>query len=786
MAYTEEQLIGALRKADAAGDTAAAKAIAQRIKGMRTPAPDFKSSVTASVDSTAPDAATAAPDGWKYGAARDTAFGARSVLQGAGGLLGAVGGDAFNHYLVDPVRRALHTPTMSELITGEGVAPTPSYRDSAAALADRMNLPKAQTSGDRVLGDVGEGLTGTAATIGLGGLLNAGRQVASTVAPSVMQRLGGFLTAQPVLQGVSTATGTGAASATREAGGGQGAQLLAGLAGGLAPAATQATAAATTRGLLRGNNASQVQNNIGLFRTGGTTPSVGQATGNRRTQALETLLATVPGGAGPMAAKATAQASQVSSRLDDMAGMLTPRGASVTPTQAGSAISKGITGPDGFLAETKKVSGQLYDNLDAAIAPDTRVDVSNVTKALSELNAEIPGAPSVSKFFQNGRIQGIEGGLLNDTQGVDALLTQPGMQEKADAYRQYLQGRAQQAAARNEQRRIMQPGASNFEPVATPQQIDEDVRATLGNMVDSKLPYEALKKLRTLVGNELENYSIASDVPRSKWKSVYGALSKDLEAVAGQSPEAKRAWDRANTYYNARVKRIEAIDHVIDKSGGGEKIYNAAFSGIKDGATTLRAVMQSLPGDAQKEVASAFVRRMGKAVGSQQNDAGDAFSMGTFLTTWANTSPEARRVLFDRFGPNYSRDMDRIAKMANNVRDGSKVFANPSGTGRVNAMVGAIGTTGSTIGTLIATGHPGLAAGATAAAGGAYAGTNWLARKMTDPAFVGWLAMSTGLPLGAIPSQAAMLRQIGEKKKDPDYAAAADWLEQHGKDNGGK
>lgn len=738
-----------------------------------TSRPDF-SGVSGSVDSTEGNPADYAPDGWKYGAGRDAAFSGRSLLQGAGGLVGALGGDAFNHYITNPVARAI------------GAQEVGTMRDQGAAIADNLNLPKAQTAGDRVLSDVGEALTGTGLTLGLGGLLNAGRGAVSTVAPTVRNRLADFLTAQPVLQGVSTATGTGAASATRESGGGQGAQLLAGLAGGLSPGIGQMTAAATTRGLLRGNNASQVQGNINMFRTGGTTPSVGQATGNRRTQALETLLATVPGGAGPMAAKASTQAGEVASRLDDLASTLTPRGASVTPTQAGNTIAKGVTGPQGFLAETKKVSDQLYDNLDSAIAPDTRVDVSNVTKALSELNAEIPGAPSVSKFFQNGRIQGIEGGLLSDTQGVDALLTQPGMRDKADAYRQYLQGQAQAAAARNAQRKITQPGASNFEPVATPEQIEADVRATLGNMVDSKLPYEALKKLRSLVGKEIENYSIASDVPRSKWKAVYGALSKDLEEVANQSPEAKRAWERANTYYNARAKRIEAIDHVIDKSGGGEKVYSAAFSGIKDGATTLRAVMQSLPADAQKEVAASFVRRMGKAVGSQQNDTGDAFSMGTFLTNWANTSKEARRVLFDRFGPNYSRDMDRIAKMASNVRDGSKVFANPSGTGRVNAMVGAIGTTGSTIGTLFATGHPGLAAGAAAAAGGAYAGTNWLARKMTDPTFVGWLAMSTGLPLGAIPAQATMLRQIGEKRNDPDYAEAADWLEQNGQDNARK
>ena len=154
------------------------------------------------------------------------------------------------------------------------------------------------------------------------------------------------------------------------------------------------------------------------------------------------------------------------------------------------------------------------------------------------------------------------------------------------------------------------------------------------------------------------------------------------------------------------------------------------------------------------------------------------FSMNTFLTNWANTSPEARRVLFDRLGPKYSQNMDRIAAMASNVRDGSNVFRNPSGTGPLLTMVGAATGAASTIGTLLAQGRIGSAATAATAAAGGYLGTNWLARKMTDPAFVGWLSMATSLPVSAIPAQASMLRQIGERKKDPDYAEAADWLEQ--------
>jgi hypothetical protein len=65
--------------------------------------PDF-SGVTSSVDSTAEKVA---PDGWAYGAPRDAAFGVRSAIQGIGGTLGAIGGDAFNNYIANPIARTL-------------------------------------------------------------------------------------------------------------------------------------------------------------------------------------------------------------------------------------------------------------------------------------------------------------------------------------------------------------------------------------------------------------------------------------------------------------------------------------------------------------------------------------------------------------------------------------------------------------------------------------------------------------------------------------------------------
>lgn len=137
-----------------------------------------------------------------------------------------------------------------------------------------------------------------------------------------------------------------------------------------------------------------------------------------------------------------------------------------------------------------------------------------------------------------------------------------------------------------------------------------------------------MTKLRSKVGREIESGLLMQDVPRSQWKALYSGLSEDVRAAAAAAgPAARQAFSRANSYYNARIDRIEAIEHVIDRAGGPEKVYRAAVSGTEDGATTLRAVMQSISEEGRKVLASAVLRRMGRAINSQQNDTGDAFSV---------------------------------------------------------------------------------------------------------------------------------------------------------------
>lgn len=686
---------------------------------------------------------------------RQVGIGGRAMLRGAYDLSGMLGGD-----LIGAAESAA---------TGQR---TRTSRESADWLADRIGLPRPETPTERVSSDI------TSAVTGGGGVIGIGRGLA-TQTPRAVSGIGRLLASQPATQIASAATGAGAASTTREAGGGTGAQLTAGLIGGMTPSFGVAGVSEALRRTVRGGEAGRatMERNIADFRRVGANPSVGQAAANNRTRGIESLLAGAPTSAGRMGAFAERQAEDIGGGLRGMADDFMPN---ASAERAGMAVKRGVTGEadkPGFVQTSRETANELYRQLDETIPKGSRVDVQSTRAALADLNSMIDGAPSVSRFFQNARLEGIERGLLSDVGGAEAVLTQPGMRENVDAYRQYLQGQAQQIAERNASRKAL--GMNVMESVPSAADIERNIMDTLGNMVDQRLPYEALQKLRTLVGNEIEGATLTSDVPRSKWKALYGALSRDMEAAA-TTPEAKQALSRANAYYNARIARLDAIDAVVNKHGGAEKIYNAVIAGTQDGGTTLRAVMQSLPKDGQRAVTAAIIKRMGLATPGQQGAAGDTFSAQTFLTNWNRLSPEAKRAAFDRHGPRFSADMDKVARVAANIRDGSRVFANPSGTANRAAAIGYYGSLAAS------TGAAAMGAGpvplASLVLGGLSA--NAAARAMTSPRVVSWLARATEMPVSSLPQQVMLLKSQAQASGDEDLAELAAALEQQGNGQG--
>jgi hypothetical protein len=542
----------------------------------------------------------------------------------------------------------------------------------------------------------------------------------------VTKRVLDILGKEQGMQAASNVTGALAGGSAAEAGASPLAQFLASLAGGTVPAVAKAGPAAGVRGTLRGGEEGRQTYNerIQDFADAGVDGvSVGQASGNRRTQAVESGFSKAPGGAGVMARQAEQEAAQIHARVNQIADDLMP---GADATRAGTTIEKGVKN---FVQRFKGEQDFLFSKLDKHIAPQSQVSVRNTREALANLNADIPGAPKLSEWFKNSKIQGIEGAL-------DADLSQP---------RRY-----------------------------TPSQLLDEMwtreSGRASPTVDA-LPWEAVKKLRTLVGNEISNTTIASAVPRDKWKALYGALSTDMEAAAHQAgPEATKAFNRANWFTRAGYDRIESVlDRVTGNAGKTpEAIYKSAVSApeVREGATTANAVMKSLTPEERSMVSAATIRRMGQANPGAQNAAGDAFSTETFLTNWNQFGDDAKRVLFA--DPAARQGLDDIALAAQRIREGSKVFANPSGT----AQAAANYTAGGGLALSLLTGNLGAAAAIAAGVGATNAG----ARLMTNPNFVKWVGQTTRLSPGALPAQLNLLAQQASQWAPEDQAAVYEFI----------
>jgi hypothetical protein len=465
--------------------------------------------------------------------------------------------------------------------------------------------------------------------------------------------------------------------------------------------------------------------------SGITKPSAGQVTGSRSLQAIESALSKLPGSAGVMANVAERSAEEIGKKATEIADSLS----SVTsPTIAGDVIEKGISGKGGFISRFRESQNALYNKLDQYLPKQTEVDISRTKETLASMNADIPNAPALSAWFKNAKIQGIESAMKSDTapktQGVMTAERHPAMLGTG-------------------------PAPSNI-PLAKPAQLNT-------------LPYEAIKKLRSLVGAEIDNPSIVSDVPRSKWKALYASLSQDLNAAAESTgnPEAVKAMNRANAFAKAGHDRIDTVlNKVIGTNKTAEQIYSTALNpqDMELGATKISTVLKSLTPAERDIVKSDFIRRLGLAKAGQQNATGDIFSTQTFLTNWNKISPQAKNVLFSGKDGDVRRSLEQIAKASQYIKEGSKVFQNPSGTAAAGLVAGEVGA----ISGAVVTGN--FPAAAILLSG--LATTNLTARLMTNPKFVKWLAMSTRIKKEEIPSS---IKALSNAMKNEDEATLSDF-----------
>tara|TARA_Y100000310_G_C20679075_1_gene814817 strand:- start:29 stop:2065 length:2037 start_codon:yes stop_codon:yes gene_type:complete len=425
----------------------------------------------------------------------------------------------------------------------------------------------------------------------------------------------------------------------------------------------------------------------------GVVPSVALATRNFALDAVENILSRFPGGAGVIRRKVADTTEAIRLNVEDIATR-TAREAGVDPERAGREILKGIPGEGGFIDRWEVASTKLYNKLYDFVPKERTVPVESGIAILSDLTTPVPGAEATSEVLASSFFRDLLGALTQD------------------------------AAA------------------------------------GGGLPFGVLQSLRTAVGKKLSNVNLVDDFSRADLKRVYAALSDDIRdaAFASGGDDGLRAFTRANSHRRAGMGRIDDFLTPLVRAGGKEKIpeevYRSLLRGAEFGASRIRAVRKSMTNAQWRVVTAGVIRRLGKGRPGQQNAAGDAFSMETFLTEWNKLDGRAKDAIFAGTGTRPA--LDAVARTAERARESGRAFFNNSGTTGTMAGTAMFASIGAGA-TGFATGAKGLVMFPVMLAVSAL-GSDVAARLMTSRRFVNWLANGTEINMTGL---AAHLGRLG-------------------------
>lgn len=206
------------------------------------------------------------------------------------------------------------------------------------------------------------------------------------------------------------------------------------------------------------------------------------------------------------------------------------------------------------------------------------------------------------------------------------------------------------------------------------------------------LSWNDIKQFRSYIGEKAGRPTLQQDTSKDSLDALYGALSSDIErAAAAHSPEAAKAFSRANSYWRGRQTRInDVMARLVGKDGNMSPEATFAqierWAGQKGGDfSSLARTIRSLPEDEANSIRATIIDRLGNKVAGDEG----TFSTDAFLTQWSKLSDRGKAVLFQG---EHRKALDDLAT----VFEGSKFsrgFDNNSKTGLINTALssGAVG-----------------------------------------------------------------------------------------------
>ena len=420
----------------------------------------------------------------------------------------------------------------------------------------------------------------------------------------------------------------------------------------MAPQVAGSSLAAGTKMAIRGgeqgrqNMAQRIQD---LKNGGISSPSLGLASGSPLIMGVENLLSKVPGSVGTFQ---DANAQNFAGMQQKLAGARDLASDRIGPALAGNALQSDLTSTvTGAQSLPNRISSgyeSLLNTVLNKVGGDTRIPVNNTLGMSGALSTPNAAAPNVSALSVQPKIARINQAFQADNGGTPPTQSL-GMQI---------------------------PGQSA-----------------------AGIPFNVVKNERTNIGQELNSPNVIGTPVEGQYKRLYGAMADDLGQAATMSDasnagpqmpglSASGAWNRANDLYSAGMNRVDQVRSIANRQTP-EQAYQAYLQAANGNVSTLQAVKKSINPETRGTIAATMLDDMGAANPGQQNNAGNAFSPESFLTRYNKMAPGRDELLsgFPNSG-NVRTNVDDLAQVASMLRDSSKIWANPSGSG-ANVMAGS-------------------------------------------------------------------------------------------------
>lgn len=210
------------------------------------------------------------------------------------------------------------------------------------------------------------------------------------------------------------------------------------------------------------------------------------------------------------------------------------------------------------------------------------------------------------------------------------------------------------------------------------------------------MTYSGIKELRTRVGDRLNGDIVEPGTSQKTLRSLYDALTKDLEesvyrsGIGKKGSSGKRAlatWKEANRAAAEIYDRKEKIGEILGTAGDAkpqqvfERVLDLASSGRGGDIARLQLARNTMGPAAWSEIGAAAINRMGL-------DKNGRFSPARFTSDYGSKRySDAAKVSL--FGKEIKAHLDDIAAISQKWEQ-NQGFGNPSGTARSVSVVAGL------------------------------------------------------------------------------------------------